>query len=316
MAPEAEMVESAAADIKLFIKDEPHKIQKLREGRQRLISCLALEDQVLDRILFCGWQKSEIADPFNCASKAGWSPIPLGYKQFLDCFSSDSDSLAIDKTAWDWTMPGWVVFCYMAVKMQQVRNPTLEYAVMVYNRLREVVGPGAVFREPNGRRLQQVHWGLMKSGWFLTLSMNSMAQAAQHELSLLRIGVSVRMPVWAMGDDSLIRWNFEANVDRYLEELKKTGCIVKHHKWQREFCGFYIGGDVINPVVKPLYGDKHRFVLAYLDEKVRDDLELSYTLLYALSNERWISDLSKNFKYPLSSMQKAWAKGLMDLNLV
>lgn len=41
-----------AAPLKVFVKPEPHKMTKIRDGRFRLISGVALEDAMLDRILF------------------------------------------------------------------------------------------------------------------------------------------------------------------------------------------------------------------------------------------------------------------------
>lgn len=304
------------ADIKMFVKDEPHKQGKIAAGRHRLISCLAFEDQMVDRILFYAWQRSEVDDYSACASKAGWAPIPGGYAEMLASFPEEEKSLAIDKTAWDWTMPEWVVVVYFMVKLAQVGRPGLNYARTAWNRMRQVVGPDAYVRLPSGRRWRQSFWGMMKSGWFLTLSMNSMAQAAQHELACLRMKIPRAPLLWAMGDDSLINWTLGLDVVcEYIEHLGKTGCLIKHFKFCREFCGFRVYGTEKEPVVDPLYPGKHRFSLAYVSPKVEDETTLSYTLIYALAKNYWCVDYEHHFKVPRTSMQKAWAKGLIELRL-
>lgn len=270
----------------------------------------------MDRLLFYGWQQSEIQEPAFCASKAGWSPIPGGYAEMLALFEDEERCLAIDKTAWDVTMPGWVVLAYLAVKLRQVRTVTPDYVHQVVNRFLEVVGPRAVLRLPDGRRLRQKQWGLMKSGWFLTLSLNSFAQAAQHELACLRLKIIKSPLLWAMGDDSLIYWDLAKDVvSSYMGQLAKTGCLIKHFKFEREFCGFRVFGTIANPIVNPLYEDKHKFNLSFLKKKVEWETTLSYTLIYALSDSQWIRRIHNRFDIPIGYMQRAWAKGLIELNI-
>jgi hypothetical protein len=301
-----------ADDIKLFIKDEPHKKTKLASQRERIISCLSLEDQVVDRILFWPWVDAEIRNVARVTSKSGWAPLPDGYKALALTFPADQ-SIAIDKTAWDWTMPAWVVVHYMAVKFLQCMDLDDHYQVLCWNRMLQVVGPGAVFRFPDGERRRQRVVGLMKSGWLLTLSMNSMAQWAQHALASFRVGMTQVPYMWAMGDDNLVRWNpSEEELEAYLSELRQTGCIVKHALRNREFAGFEVENC---DVVRPLYKDKHIFALKHLDPRVERETILSYGLIYALSDDPWLDEyLLELGLYP--EQMRLWATGQTKLTFV
>nr|UGO57471.1 MAG: hypothetical protein 1 [Riboviria sp.] len=312
LAAEAAMEgeQEVADDIKVFIKDEPHKITKLTTNRYRLISCLSLEDQMVDRILFYPWVKAEVVAVDAVTAKAGWSPLPDGYKA-LEYQFPEEQALAVDKTAWDWTMPSWVVKAYFAIKMRQVREASREYQWICLRRIMDVVGPNAIFRLPSGERLQQQLWGLMKSGWYLTLSLNSMAQLCQHILAWERLNLPYELPlVWAMGDDIIARWRGpQWLLPIYQHNLAMTGCIVKHVIIDRQFAGFRFG----DGTVTPLYKGKHQFTLRHLDPKNEVETILSYATLYALSADDWLRPYYSKCGATKANLRD-WAMGLMPLS--
>lgn len=288
---------------------------KLAENRERLICCLSLEDQMVDRFLFYGWQMMEIKNVDKISSKAGWSPIPDGYKALVATFN-EQESLAADKKAWDITYAFWLTLTYVLKKLNNTSGVNLEwlrkFQWIVIFRLLCVLGDECVIRFPDGMRVLQLFLGFMKSGFLLTLSINSSGQEDQHALAWIRCGFSLEsLPLlWTMGDDSLIIWKFlRSLVDIYIQQLKTTGCVVKHAKFSREFVGFYFPG---KDVVEPLYQEKHRFALRYLKPQVEAETLLSYGLLYALSEAEWIRPVLQRSRY--SRLQfKNWAKGLVPL---
>lgn len=249
---------------------------------------------------------SEIKNVEKVVAKSGWAPLPDGYKALIANFPEER-AIAVDKTAWDWTMPAWVVAHYFHVKMLQTRNCTRMYQWRVFNRMRQVVGPDMIVRFPTGHRLRQTYWGQMKSGWFLTLSMNSMAQWAQHWLSWNRIGNPGPIPLcWAMGDDMLLDWPYSADsLKKYEKALARTGCILKHTLRSREFAGFRFEG---NKVI-PLYDQKHRFAIRHLDPANELSVVLSYALLYALSGNEHYAELAEPFGVSKPVLY-SWATGL------
>nr|QPZ88397.1 RNA-dependent RNA polymerase [Soybean thrips sobemo-like virus 3] len=301
---------SCSDTIKLFVKDEPHSERKIAENRFRLIHCLSMEDQVIDRLLFAPWFGVELRDPMSVTQKAGWAPLPEGYRQLTAAFPTDM-SVAIDKTAWDWTMPSWVVRAYLMAKYNQCVDKDPEYWNLVFWRFQHIVGPNAIMQLPEGACFSQDSWGLMKSGWLLTLSLNSASQAFQHALAWRRIGRTDPVPyIWAMGDDLLIRSAMKGEFDYYLEALGKTGCIVKKLEFSREFSGFLFTDNH----VEPLYPDKHKFILKHASDSTVGEILLSYQLIYALSGNKWFMPWIQHARENLGFRAKLWAEGQIRLS--
>lgn len=226
----------------------------------------------------------------------------------------EEHSVAVDKTAWDWTVPWWVLHAYLEMKLRQTINCTEAYARACTARFLEVVGKRCIIELPSGARIRQTTMGLMKSGWLLTLSANSYAQLLQHELALLRIGVDDETLVWAMGDDSLAHWKVDdETLQRYVEALSTTGCIVKHAIRRREFAGFeFSQGRVI-----PLYAEKHKHMLAYAAEENLRQMVLSYGIMHVKAGTTWFDSLwpAVTEVVELSTLN-AWADGLVKLEIL
>jgi len=67
-----DLIQAGLCDaVKLFIKTEPHKQEKLETGRYRLISNVSLVDQVVERLLNSPINKAEIEWWDQCPSKPG-----------------------------------------------------------------------------------------------------------------------------------------------------------------------------------------------------------------------------------------------------
>lgn len=266
---------------------------------------------MVDRIIYGPALDMELRNVAEVPCKTGWSPLPEGYKSLRAMFP-ENESLAIDKTAWDWTMPGWVVRSYIRVRLAQCRNPDRRYARLVWARACQVVGPEAVFRLPSGQRYRQREWGLMKSGWLQTLSMNSMAQDLQSDLAWQRSGLEGSPPpVWAMGDDKLMKWNpTEDQLERFVLALATTGCVVKHALRSREFAGFLFEGDQ----VKPLYPKKHSFTVRYVSPDNEQAVLLAFAMLYSLQkDESWFDQVKHHLDFPIANILPMWAAGLINV---
>lgn len=267
---------------------------------------------MVDKAIFYPWFGVEVNNPSRVTSKAGWAPLPGGYQMMGEVF--DANAVAVDKTAWDWTMPEWVIRAYVDMKQGQCKDWDDRYAWIVWRRLWFVLGPGTTFRMSDGIVYRQMYWGAMKSGWLLTLSMNSAAQAFQHSLAWTRMGRPGKLPkVWAMGDDTLLTsfpW-----LGEYWRSLETTGCLVKKIERNREFAGFVLTGNGSAYQVTPLYPDKHRFVLKHCGEQEQEIL-LSFSLIYALSADRWFHEQAAHYAdFSVGAPQILWAKGLTQLQL-
>lgn len=291
--------ENLADDCKPFIKDEPHKTSKIEAGRYRLITAFSLEDKIIDAMLFGPWITAEVTRPIHCVQKAGWSITPYGYVQLRSHMPRVTRCLATDKTAWDWTCPGWVVDYYWDCKTSHHRESPDIIAAMKA-RFGLLYGTGFIFRFPDGRRLRQNFFGMMKSGSLLTLSLNSLAQAAMHWLACLRLNVNPGL-VWAMGDDLLTYVDPGFPVEEYLAATSKMGALVKFSSNRREFAGMLMHGTAL----EPLWQAKHKYVISHLlPSEIRDYLE-ALLPWYARSSAQWFKALLERYGFSEGAIQAA-----------
>lgn len=261
-------------DIRVFIKDEPHKVSKMRAGRYRLIMVMSLEDQVLDRVLMSNWSEEEKF--WRIPGKSGWSPVPAGYRYLNSAFPGDV--LATDCTAFDWTFPEWVAKALLQLRLDMMVNPSEAYIQVLSARWRAVLRD-AIVRLPDGRRFQQNRWGLMKSGWFRTIAENSSAQVLINALAWYRSHPTLPFPtIWTMGDDVLMSRPPQLDVVAFEKALATTGILVKASSNLREFAGFEFGAGT----VRPLYAAKHKFALHFVLPTQAEEIATAYSCLYAL----------------------------------
>lgn len=267
-------------------------------------------------MLFYPFFGSEVKNPMKVTSKAGWAPIPAGYQRLIYEFPEEK-SLAVDKSAWDWSMQPWVLGSYFDAKMRQCKNPDPDWAFLVALRFRILYGDLARFVFPDGVVWRQDRWGVMKSGSLLTLSINSAAQYFQHALAWRRMGRDSDPPrIWTMGDDTLTIMEDE-DIQAYSEELSKTGCLLKICERSRDFAGFLVTGNSISEAqVTPLYGDKHKFMVKHVSADDEENVMMSFSLLYALNPPTWLRRQILRTSVRFGPKQRLWAKGVIRLKMI
>lgn len=265
--------ERDADPIRLFIKPEPHKLQKLEDGRYRLISSVSVIDQIIDHMIF-GEMNEKLVQNWNYVPpKIGWSQYNGGWRSI-----PTERQMALDKKCWDWTVQIWVMEFILEVRMRLCLNLTDEWKDLATWRYKSLfVDP--VFITSGGLMLRQRNPGVMKSGCVLTIGDNSIGQVLMHH----RVCFENDIPpgtIMCMGDDTL--QSVPENTRAYLDTMASF-CKVKDPIYQSEFAGmrFYPGGRV-----EPLYKGKHAFTLLHVDPKVLPSLADSYALLYHRSSYR------------------------------
>lgn len=262
----------SADDLKVFIKQEPHKLSKIDEGRFRLISAVSVVDSMVDRMLFSRLQDLACSTACLTPSAVGWSPIRGGYRLVRARFPGRV--LCADKSAWDWTVSGWMVDAAKELLKRLCVNPSSRWSGLVDRRF-EMLFKKAVFRVSDGSRFEQLDEGLMKSGCYLTILLNTVMQVIAHYVASARSGESPG-DILAMGDDTI--QEVPRDLDRYLVELRGLGIFVKPKVVDViDFAGFEF--DMRSCV--PAYENKHRFQLEHLDEEHALETLMSYQLLYA-----------------------------------
>lgn len=307
--------ETRPVDLKMFVKEEPISQEKILKNRQRLIFTLSLEDQVLDRVLFGRWHTADVKNFSQVPNKSGWTPVPEGFWLVKRDFPKDKCVLATDCTAFDWTLPGWVVPIITECKLLQGYPHNEKYVKVVNNRVKEVLGTDCRIRFPNGQVFRQEFPGLMKSGWLLTISFNGWAQFLINSLAWKRmVGIEKPLPIiWTMGDDVLLRWHEKFDSVEYEQQLRKLGVLVKPGAFRREFSGFEFTyeGDTI--YCSPLYTEKHKFQLRHYSEEELHEVVDMYACIYALaepSRREWFDPIQRQYGNRSKYWFECWAWGI------
>lgn len=262
--------------IKVFVKQEPHKLKKLEEQRYRLIHGVSLVDSMIDRILL-GAMMRNATMPNNLLRTpcvVGWNPARGGWRSLVSNFSSGGFS--IDRTAWDFTVQEWLVQMWQDFLIDLHPNAPEWWVKMLRNRFTALFYL-ARFKFPDGVEICQEKPGIMKSGCLMTLILNSVGQSIMHALVMLRLG---RDPYdntpWCAGDDTLQHpCGYE---EEYHKELSKL-CLIKEAEVTEgytEFIGFYFTTNGFCPA----YWQKHLYQLRHLDPRVEREALVSYQYLW------------------------------------
>lgn len=193
-----QLVEQGYCDpVRLFVKQEPHTLKKMTEGRYRLISSVSLVDQLVERMLFGNQNKIEAQLWDTIPSKPGmglstkdqhskiWNNVHFGHWV--------KPAAEADISGFDWSVQDWELWadCTMRIQLGGF-DGLLKMATI--NRFHCLMN--SVFQLSNGELFSQDLPGLMKSGSYCTSSTNSRIRCLMAEL--------IGSP-WciAMGDDSV-----------------------------------------------------------------------------------------------------------------
>nr|DBA08159.1 TPA_asm: RNA-dependent RNA polymerase [Bird's-foot trefoil enamovirus 1] len=194
--------------IRLFVKSEPHKMEKIRNKRYRLIASVSIVDQMVARMLFREQNEEELLQHMAIPSKPGLGfshdeqvlSFTRSVAKLANCTPEDLvDNWSMhltptDCSGFDWSVPMWLLEDDLAVRNEL----TLELPQSL-RKMRETwlkcLGQ-SVFCLSNGLLLAQTSPGIQKSGSFNTSSTNS----RMRYMLALYAGAS-----WAvtMGDDAL-----------------------------------------------------------------------------------------------------------------
>lgn len=161
--------------VRIFVKNEPHKMQKILEGRFRLIWALPLEWQLFHRLFLGTSLDAELENHEDIPTKDGLSFIRGGAHRFYTKLDDGSDKIGDrDISGWDLSCPEWLMLDEMEVRKRLCLNlnPFLENAIEVCYRSLLLVD--VVFAD--GTMLRQTRPGIVKSGSLITLSGNSRMQ--------------------------------------------------------------------------------------------------------------------------------------------
>lgn len=268
--------EPPADPLRVFVKQEPHKIEKIEDGRMRLIQAVSLVDTMIDRILF-GEMARKATAPQNVLTTpctVGWSQMNGGWKLLRSKYPHGA--VSIDRKAWDWTVRGWLVDFWERFLISLHPGAPEWWQKAVRYRMTQLFRE-ARFMFSDGVLIVQPEPGIMKSGCLLTLILNSVSQTILHVMAMSALGLDPMesLPL-SCGDDTIQSW-FK-DIDKYVEQLSKY-CIVKEAERTTDYIEF-VGFIFDNTGFTPAYWAKHLFVLAHTDLSVLKDTLVSYMYNY------------------------------------
>lgn len=235
--------------LRLFIKNEPHSIEKIQTGRLRIILAAPLHIQMCWHMVFDKLNDLEITHTYHIPSQQGIILPYGGWKTFMRQWRSRGYDVGLDKRAWDWTVPSWLLKLDLELRQRLARGNRKEAWLKVASELYRTTFEDARILMSSGVVYHQDYPGIMKSGCVNTISTNSHMQAMVHILACEDQGVSFEPLPVCCGDDTL-QCSWQATE---LDKYEKYGAIIKTASAALEF----VGHEFISTGPIPLYHDKH-----------------------------------------------------------
>lgn len=298
--------ELVADTLKVFVKQEPHKKSKLDEERYRLIMGVSVVDTMVDRLILGPVFRKVLQLAGVLPTWIGWTPLKSG----LRCFKvkTRGKRLCVDKSAWDWTVPNWLLN-YVRIIIEQLHPDAPDWWKCILRRRFKLLFEDAIFEFQDGVRIKQQFPGIQKSGSYGTIFVNSLSQVFVHNLIQEWKDLQPTM-IKALGDDTDQESNDQDK--EYIDGWISLGFDVK---WEvldiPEFCGFRLGQECY-----PVYVDKHAFVLQHLtlDPDIAVSFLRSYQLMYYAEPEKlsFIRKIIKARNLPEAYVTDQYLRSIVD----
>lgn len=273
--------------VRLFVKPEPHKIEKIEEDRLRLIWSLPLEYQLVHRHFFGPSLAAELANYRTIPTKVGMSWSRGGaHDIYMTLYDAGRDEIAdVDKRGWDLSCPHWLIRLDAASRWRLCLNPNKLWKHAIEQCYDTLLLSRVIFSD--GTILEQTIPGIVRSGSMITISGNSRMQVILKVLFCIEhVGYFDwrKHMIIAIGDDSLERL-YDILPQDYVDWLRRYGFSCKEISMGplagRTFCshGFKKFGNRYVPVA--LNWEKHLYLLCYKEKaKLANFADQLYSLCY------------------------------------
>jgi len=174
-----QLVERGFADpVRLFVKNEPHPIEKIKTGRYRLISSCSIIDELIFSLLYRNAMDCDVLEWRTIPSKSGMGLSSDAQQQAVyDYVEPWIDEVrSSDVSGWDWSFLKWLMDANLDVHFDLTESRDNHF----YRRLCENsmhVLSNSVFATSNGHMFVVDVCGIMKSGFPITAFWNSRGRA-------------------------------------------------------------------------------------------------------------------------------------------
>jgi hypothetical protein len=179
MSPEELVSQGYLDPVRIFIKNEPHSLEKAALNRWRLIGSVSIIDEGSDRFLFQQTIKDEMLQWPHIPVKPGISFDPTGASAYALPLRKVGEVLKTDIQAWDWSQKTWCFEMYAFYAIQRYRFicarhrepalPMIEHLI----RMRLFLISRKVYALSDGRLFVGEIDGVLPSGCFITSNYNS-----------------------------------------------------------------------------------------------------------------------------------------------
>nr|QHA33892.1 RdRp [Atrato Sobemo-like virus 1] len=271
---DVQLVLSGSLDtvLRVFIKQEPHKTVKAKEGRWRLIMAAPLCVQVAWHMLFDFQNDKEIDQAYYIPSQQGMNLVGGGWKQYRQQWLHNGLSVGLDKSAWDWTAPSWALNMDLEFRYRMGRGDRKDDWMRIARMLYRGMFDSPLLVLSDGTRFRQVVPGIMKSGCVNTISTNSHMQFFIHVVVCMMAGLPVEPWPVCCGDDTLQHKKHTEDLSHYA----RLGVIVKTVTEGLEF----MGHDFTEVGPQPMYMAKHLKKMLYTSDEILPDYFDSMARMY------------------------------------
>jgi len=225
-----ELVEKGLVDpIRVFIKDEPHKREKVMEGRNRLIMSVSIVDKLITMYMRKHMHDLEILNWEQIPNKPGISFDRKGtrsvYGRVIGSLNRSSDV-----SGFDWSYQEWYKEMECKFKIYLTNNPSDYWKDLMIKHT--IILSNCIYQLSDGTLLALLIKGIMNSGEYGTSNINSTARNLLAKI----VGSSDSD---AMGDDCLE--NYVDNVhEKYWDRCGLKVKVYDEIKDSFEFCSrFY-----------------------------------------------------------------------------
>lgn len=210
-----------SAPLRVFVKGEPHGIDKVREGRWRIIAMVPLHIVLAEMLIFGDQNEVEIAHWDHIPSKPGLGLAQDDHiaKLYDECVERlhNGELAEADVSGYDFSLTE-TFFKMDAQRRARLAGAGEDHVFSRLLRNAHHVMTRSVFTLSDGRMYKQLTPGIMKSGRYVTSSTNSAIRV------MLAHAIGARWCI-AMGDDSL-----EEYVEGAAEAYARLGLRVKFYK--------------------------------------------------------------------------------------
>jgi hypothetical protein len=249
--------------VRVFVKNEPHKIAKLQEGRVRLIMSVSLTDKMIEMLLSRFVCKLEINNWRNIPSKPGIGFTASDSKAVCeDIFNCGLPMSYADVSGWDMSVKDWMIRDEAEGITKLCLDPSPVWVHLL--RLKAILESESVYQFSDGEMVAPTFKGIVNSGKLRTSRGNSYMRVRLADL------VGSRKTI-AAGDDTV-----ENTVENAPSKYLRYGIVVKEYEPvidSFEFCSHQYKGGTAYAL------NSEKMVMNLLHQKPTNFLEYKNTMV-------------------------------------